>query len=355
MDTPRAGNWHAPTRAGAVRLAPIAPLPAILREYGVAPRPLLAAHGLDEAAFADHDRPLAFVTIGALLVAAARATACPHLGILLGQRADASTLGAVGFLMASAPDVRTALAALVANLDLHDRGAAPYLEVSGKTAMLGYSIHLPDITGSEIMYDTALAVGWNLLRGLCGSNWLPLEVRFRHPHPENIEPYRRFFQARLVFEAEHNAVVFSSDWLDAATRLADPLLHSHFRQHVEAMRRYTEEDLVERVRKALVRLLETRRCSLAALADEFAMHPRTLNRRLKEAGTSFRELQQGARHMLACQLLRDTRSTVPTIASLLGYSGPTAFTRAFVQWEGEPPAAWRKRIRAAELIRNGKE
>lgn len=348
IDIPRAGHWHAPPRAGAIRLAPIAPLPAILREYGVAPRPLLAAHGLDEAAFADHDRPLAFTAIGALLVDAVRATACPHLGVLLGQRADASTLGAVGFLMASAPDVRTALAAMVANLDLHDRGAAPYLEIAGKAALLGYAIEVPGVAGSEIIYDTALAVGWNLLRGLCGSNWVPLEVRFRRPRPDNIEPYRRFFQCHLHFDAEHNAVVFSSDWLDAATRLADPVLHSHFRQHIDEMRRYTEADLVERMRKALVRLLETRRCSLAALADEFALHPRTLNRRLRDAGTSFRELQQSARHTLACQLLRDTRCTVPTIASLLGYSGPTAFTRAFVQWEGEPPAAWRKRIRAAE-------
>ncbi len=76
------------------------------------------------------------------------------------------------------------------------------------------------------------------------------------------------------------------------------------------------------------------------------LHPRTLNRRLQEAGTSFRELHRTVRHELACQLLRDTGSSIPAIATLLGYSGSNAFVRAFAQWESVPPATWRKGVRS---------
>ncbi|MBK7463418.1 MAG: helix-turn-helix domain-containing protein [Betaproteobacteria bacterium] len=63
------------------------------------------------------------------------------------------------------------------------------------------------------------------------------------------------------------------------------------------------------------------------------MHPRTLNRRLKDAGTSFRELHGVACHEMARQLLRDTRRNFSSIANLLGYSEESAFSRAFSKWK----------------------
>jgi AraC-like DNA-binding protein len=91
-------------------------------------------------------------------------------------------------------------------------------------------------------------------------------------------------------------------------------------------------------------LLGTKRCSLDELAAALGVHPRTLNRRLKASDTSFREIYEGARHHLAMQLLRDTRSSIQNIALVLNYSGSNAFGRAFTQWEGVPPATWRRRM-----------
>jgi len=42
---------------------------------------------------------------------------------------------------------------------------------------------------------------------------------------------------------------------------------------------------------------------------------------------------------------RDSNSSIDAIAALLGYSGATAFNRAFSQWEGTPPSTWRRRQR----------
>ena len=72
------------------------------------------------------------------------------------------------------------------------------------------------------------------------------------------------------------------------------------------------------------------------------MHRRTLNRRLELCGTSFRALENQARREIACELLRDTGNSIEAVASELGYTSASAFTRAFSKWEGLPPAAWRK-------------
>jgi AraC-like DNA-binding protein len=327
-----------------VRIGPLSYLPDLLRDLGVEPDQFLKQFGLTESMFANPDGTLPVETRERLLAASSRETDCSHFGLLLGQGGNASTLGAIGFLLRNAPDVHTALNELVANLNLHNRAAIPYLEIAGQNAIFGYETLRPNAEGAEQIYDGAMAIAWNIMRSLCGPGWLPTEVRLRRKKPDNVEVYQRFFQAPLLFDAEQTAVVFRASWLSQKVQLADPFLHNHFEQHVEAMRRYSSEDFVAQVKQVLFRLLGAKGCSLEEVSREFSIHPRTLNRRLKEAGTSFRELHNMVRLLLACQLLRDTQSDIRVIATQLGYSGVNAFTRAFSHWAGTPPAAWRKHI-----------
>jgi AraC-like DNA-binding protein len=221
-------------------------------------------------------------------------------------------------------------------------GATPFLEVSGETAVLGYAIYQSGIEGAEQISDGSLAIMWNVMRGLCGAEWLPLEVRFCHDKPADTGAYRHFFRAPLRFNASHNALIFDTAWLSRPTKHSDPLMYQHFQQHIQDMRRFSSQDFREKAYQALLFLLGSQRCSLDDLATHFTIHPRTLNRRLKESGTSFRELHNEARRQTASQLLRDTRTSIETIAALLGFSDGTAFNRAFSQWEGVSPGKWRR-------------
>ncbi len=337
-----------PPARGMVRVAPIATVPGLLREFGVEPGSLLQQFGLSEAAFSQPDRTVPFELVGRLINACVHATGCPHFGLLVGQRSNASTLGATGFLMKNAPDVGTALQEAIRNNDLHDRGSTACLEVKGDRAMLVYTIGQPGIAGAAQICDGSLAQLWNIMRGLCGAEWLPIEVRFSHDKPADPAAYRRFFRAPLRFNALHNALVFQASWLTRQIDHSDPVLHRHFLQHIESIRRYSRQDFGEKAYQVLLSLIGTQPCSLDDLASHFSVHPRTLNRRLQEAGTSFRALYNEARHQTACQLLRDTRASIESIATLLGYSDATAFSRAFSRWEGAPPGKWRRQM---QLVR----
>jgi len=338
----------APPQKGMVRIAPLGAIPEVLREFGVDPGPLLRQFGLSEEVVADKpDATLPFTTVGSLVKACAQQTGCPHFGLLVGQRGNASTLGVVGFLLKNAPDVLTALNELVTHLDLHDRGATPFLQVSEDTAVLGYEIYAHDVEATDQLGDHAVAVAWNMMHALCGPGWVPTEVRFRHECPADIEPYRRFFHVPLKFNAEHTALVFPTRWLSQPVQLADPIMRQHFLARVRTMRRYSSDDFREQANQALVMLIGSQGCTLDHLAGHFSMHRRTLNRRLQEAGTSYRQLYNQARHELARKLLRDTRTSITAIGTLLGYADATAFNRAFSHWEGTSPVRWRKRMQTA--------
>ena len=331
---------------GEIRIAPMVVLPDLLREFGVAPGTLLKPFGLTEEYFRNPDNPIAYELMGRVVSESARATGCPHFGLLIGQRGNASTLGAPGFLLRHAPDVVTALNEAISNIDLHDRGATAFIEVGDATTLLGYTIYNARVEGADQIGDAAVAIMWNVMRGLCGPEWQPLEVCFRRDAPADLGAYHRFFfQVPLRFNSLHNALIFSTEWLARPVQNADPLLRHHLMQHVDDMRRYSNQDFREKAYQALLFLLGSQRCTLDELARHFSMHQRTLNRRLKDSGTSFRELYAEARHQTARQLLCDTRSSIENIASLLGYSDGTAFNRAFSRWEGVPPAQWRRRSR----------
>ncbi|MEP2102515.1 MAG: helix-turn-helix transcriptional regulator [Parasphingorhabdus sp.] len=88
----------------------------------------------------------------------------------------------------------------------------------------------------------------------------------------------------------------------------------------------------------LFHLLDKSGLSLDAAAETFGMAERTLRRKLVAEGASFRQILERVRRD-ACQLyfLEGTRS-LSEIATKLGYSELSAFTRAYTAWHGRSPS-----------------
>ena len=335
---------------GALRVAPVMAIPTVLRELGVDARELLGAFGLSPEFFEDPDNLLPFATMGEIFRRSVQRTRCEHFGALVGLRAGGPDLGTVGYLVQSAPDVRTALRNLAENIHLTDGGAAVALEVDHRFAILSYTIVEGDVQGSDQIVDAAMAIGFNILRALCGDDWKLSALHLAHAAPANVDAFRRIFGVAPTFDADRTALIFPERWLSRPLRTADPTLHRLMAERARELELATGADLVELLRRILKPLVNSPDCSLARAAGQLGMHARTLNRRLADEGTTFRELREAVRLEAACQLLRDTRMPSYQIAEILGYADGTALSRAFRRWAGMPPGKWRKagRPRAAK-------
>ena len=78
------------------------------------------------------------------------------------------------------------------------------------------------------------------------------------------------------------------------------------------------------------------------MAALFSIHERTLHRRLKAHGTSFRQLVDDGRFTIALQMLESSSASLRQIAAALDYADVRAFNRAFKRWSGTSPARWRR-------------
>jgi len=93
----------------------------------------------------------------------------------------------------------------------------------------------------------------------------------------------------------------------------------------------------QRVRSVLLTLLPSGRATLDAVAGELSVGARTLQRHLREEGTTFQSVLDGTRKDLAHHYLRDRNLSVPEIAFLLGRHEPRSFSRALRSWTGRTP------------------
>ena len=103
------------------------------------------------------------------------------------------------------------------------------------------------------------------------------------------------------------------------------------------------EDLVQdasfrdRVRASLLEMLASGQYSMTYVASKLAISNRTLQRRLREEGTTFHEVLDELREELARHYLSATDYTNAEISFLLGYEEPNSFFRAFRAWTGQTP------------------
>lgn len=315
-------------------------LPTLLTELGVDPAEVVAEFGLKLSLFDESENTMAYSTAVKLIARCSEVTDCRHFGLLLGQRVAPSAFGIVGYLLLHSPTVEIALRQLTDNMTLHGRGGSVQLAVYRDQAALTYTANAAPEYAEQITH-AALAIAFNVMRSLCGDTWLPTEVRFALPAPKDVHAFKRFFRAPVHFDAEQSMLVFPKRWLASAVRGADPTLFHLLQVVADKFRRSFQDDVTGDVRRIILEQLPTGKCSIELVADRLDMHPRTLNRRLRERGTSFIKLLTEIRLETATHLLRDSGLSITRIGLMLGYTSASSFTRSFERMTNRSPKAWR--------------
>lgn len=330
---------------GDIRVGPILAIPDILAEFGTNPQRAFSQADVDPQLFLDPDNRIQIERLGHLFEVCAALTDCPHFGLLVGDRFNFPTLGPLGYLMRNSPTVGDALRSLLLHLHLHDRGAAPVLLSSGNSSVtLGYSVYRHGTPGVGHILDATMAITYRILVELCGPTWVPQYVQLSHNKPAELGPYRRIFHANLTFGAEVSGLTFATTWLTQPIEGADPRLHALIAtaiQKAEATGPMSFSELVEGV---LPQLILNGTASSEVIARLFAVHERTLRRRLRADGKGLQQIINRARFELAQQLLENTALPVSAIATALHYDDPNAFSRAFRSWAQLSPVQWRARF-----------
>ena len=319
-------------------------LPAVLRDLGANPAVLLREAGFSPDLLKSPDNVMSFAARGRLLAHCVERTGCEHLGLLVGARAGLNSLGLVGLLARQSNTVELAWRSIVRHLHLHTNGASTALIDHGQFALLVFDIHQASARANDQVADGALAVIVNVMRDLCGAHWNPAEIMLAHHKPADMRPFREFFRAPVLFDAERNAIAFHSDWLHRELPPGDEELRRLIDEKIDVLEAQHGEAFPDQVRSVLRTALLTGHAGIERVAALFSLHPRTLHRRLQAFEVTFTQLVDECRYSIARQLLEDSMLAVAKVAEILDYADASAFTRAFRRWSDTTPAQWRRNL-----------
>lgn len=273
-----------------------------------------------------------------------------HFPLVLGDTFAFESLPEFETLLTTSPTLREALRVA----DLARRMVLPWLTLDvreeGDLARVnvGFNVPVPNLDAYglplSLVSQAILACIRKFGRTLQGTEEGFVGVTLQAPAPHNAELFSRFFGVPVTFSAPNDALVFERRILDLPLEGAFPALHEQ--AHFLAEQRLGKEARRQGVAAEIEEFI-TRDPSLLALgvedmADRLNLHPRTLQRRLKDEGDSYLHVQARMRHRLACQWLRQGDISIDDISARLGFSDRRAFTAAFKRWEGSTPSAWRE-------------
>lgn len=308
-------------------------LPGLLREMGADPATLFAEIGVGLGDVTP-DLRLDVSRLLHLLDRAVRVTACAHLGLLCGLRFELRHHGILGELMRTAPTLRVALEEFAAWQPGYSSGAIVYLHRSGPDDALGYALYTPTSPGAAVLYDAIVAVAVRMLEHLTGLPVAPVEVQLSRAAPASPGIYDRLLRAPVRFDQDRSCVVLDQRSMRLRLPGADAVRHREAQDLLAAAGRWPDRALSDRVRREIRRALLQGPARMPSVAERLALDDRTLRRKLKAEGTTFRDLNDEVRLTLARELLDLTSLPIGDIASATGFASASVFAESYRRWTG---------------------
>lgn len=318
------------------------PVAQALRLKGIDPLELMAELDLDGAKIANPDWRIPFEHYNALMAHCVTTSGDEAFGLLAAEQIQPQALHGLGFAWLASDTVYDGLKRLArfgklvstaADLSLRDEGDRVVLDLGRIPLSDNFHFASRDYTVGMVARMSALALGDFLA---------PVNVQLERPRPEHPERWETMLSSRVEFGAARGCLAWYRADIMEPLVTGDPELARANDEQTEAyLNSFMAQSISREVVDKIVEHLPDGPPNQQQIAEALHVSNRTLQRKLKEEGTSFMDLLQDTRLQLARKYLRHPNRSVVETAYLLGFSEPSTFSRAFKRWTGVAPADFR--------------
>ena len=338
------------------RISQIAAVVDALATEGVAWSDALAGTQLDAQELKSPETRASLDQIIQCYHNARRLSGDPHFAYHTGLRFHLSTYGLYGFAILCSTDFRQTM-----------RFAEQYHQLATPDADVAFSEEADSVTWTtrptpmlgvdaatyRFIVELQFGIGVSLHREAMGPAFVPLELRVTYGSGETENALENAVGCPVLFNQPENTWAFDKRWLDGPATLGNELAFKETRKLCDEL--MTEMQLriglAGSVREVLLVNL-SQPMNLDAVSRRLKIAARTLKRKLREEGTSYRQIVDDLRTQLAIRYLRDTELTIEDIASVLGFADAASFRHSFQRWTKETFGGFRRNIGKSRRLAN---
>lgn len=316
----------------------------LLEKNNVNPLPIFRAARVDPKIMRDMNARYSQATQTDLWSRTAEAIDDPAFGLQAGELWHPTFMHALGYAWLSSSSLRTALQRLARYIHVVNQGTEMKLSESEDSLTVAWK---PVRYKGETpwMSDVSMSVLLTMCRANFGADLNPLSVRLCRAAPAQTGPYYELFKCPIEFSSENDTLTLSLADADKVLPSSNALMSL---VHDQIMLKYLatldDDNIIERVKAAIIELLPDGRMSDVKVAEMLFMSNRTLQRKLSAKNTSFKTILTEVREHLAYKYIRDSSLTLTELSFQLGFSEMSAFSRAFKQWTGSSPRQYRQSL-----------
>lgn len=305
--------------------------------------------GITAADIADADGRVPFTRYVALMHAAKALCRMPALALHLGAANDFREFSVVGLICYASPTMGAALAELnrygrlVAEVDIPAAGRRfQVIQQDGR-------MWLEDTRSDPDAFPEMTEATWARFIGETRRHFpdapFARSVLVTHAAPDHRDDYEAVLGVPVTFGAARNAIEIDPNWL--GIELHNPSVYAFgvLSAHADQLMRGLENARTThgRVEGLLIPMLHRGEIAMDSVAKAMEISRQSLYRQLRAEGMGFEALLDDLRHRMAIHYLEGGRTSVNETGYLVGFSDPSAFSRAFKRWTGMSPRHWRER------------
>lgn len=299
--------------------------------------------GIEPERVGDYNRFVRYTALAEVVGRAGEMLEMPDFALRLARLQTVDMLGPIAVLARNAETLELALLGVTKYLHVYSPAIDAQLHRGPRKSRFEFGIKLRRMPYRAEMTELSIGVILGAFRMLCGPDFEPSRVTFRHSRRSAEQVYADHLGCRVVFTARHDALVFPTGLLRRPIHGGDEQAYELATRYLGGQRRRL--DMSQHVFDLIKKLMPLGQASLAEVSRTLMLHPRTLQRHLDEQGTTFERLLDDARRELTEDLLRAPEWSLSAIAAQLGYSEQSTLTRSCRRWFGDTPTALRRRHR----------
>lgn len=313
-----------------------------LESYGVDPGVMFRRAGLDPDKLHDPNARYRDSNLFKLWQLALEATKDPYIGFKVASCWHPSEAHALGYAWLASSTLKDALERTVRYIRVMSDKEQMTLEETDEEFRLVIDNPVADYPTAAEDLDATFAVVVQLCRMCLGESFNPLRITMRRPEPPDPGPFAEHFRAPIQYSGNEDSLCFDkADALAALPTANAEVARANEKIVQDYLARFDRSSVAMQVRAKLTEQLSSGHVSQESVADGLHMSLRSLQRRLKNERTSYKQLLDETRRELAAHYMAESHVSINEITYLLGFSEPSNFSRAFRRWTGKSPSAYR--------------
>lgn len=330
---------------GLAREIPILPsvytlyLLRFLQKKGIRHEAVLEGFNLESRFFEKPDHCLSIRQLEPLMARVMELAPAPTTGFEFGRELGPVSHGLVGFTLFRQMSFREMIHRSVEYL----RVRLPLMDIRIQDSDAGLTLTIDDPWRLAGVQEFVTQIYMGSICSLIHTMTRNTSLQFSFPPPDSPALYQRLAGCPVNFSGHANQafVSFSSADAHPVKVETDALISGNACSDIDLE---DDREVVVQVRHMLLKH-PGRDGTLDEMARRLDLSPRSLRRKLGNAGFSFSELRNEVRQEFATRYLTGTSMPLEKIASRLGYSDQASFSKAFRGWTGRNPGTVRRNAR----------